>query len=489
MPGHGKEKYRLYATISVEGSEPEGIEARVVEKVPCKVFLPDRKVDAPVLHFLPATREQNDKLSVPALFSVRAELRQPDGSLDIITANKVHLTSHKRTAWGPDLTEYMLIGEPWDLKVEHVREPLTYYGEPRTRGAFWISPTRLLPPTKSPCLSYTGEVTAERHHQFGITLANGLGLTFDLHTRYWDGPEGETVMFDEVVAEFEMAEDTHGTTRIDDALEHLDDLLRIVSFVGEYPVACIGWQATDSSSVTEFYRRRTVPSATEAPSVHDALVEYINFKDFITSAYAKFNETSPNAALRRALDYAVPDSNETIESAYIMLYAALETLVLFFRRQEGLEFIFNDDEQWLELKSDLQKWLRQHRLLSGKENKDTRQLVYEKLPELMRASFPAAFRGFCQHYGVDLSDLWPVTGNSKGDSLSAIRNKLVHGEVYDHRHYEALIGAGQHLRWSVYRMIFAMLGWPVGRTKIRPEVIARDFIHKTLERDRQILSG
>lgn len=489
MPDHGKEKFYLYATISIEGSELEGIEARVVEKVPCKVFLPDRKVDAPILHFFPATREQNEKLSVPALFSVRGELRQPDGSLDIITANRVHITSHKWTAWGPDLTEYVLVGEPWDLKVEHVREPLTYHKEPRTKGAFWISPTRLLPPGKSRGFSYTGEVTAERHYQFGITLANGLGLTFDLHTRYWDGPEGETVMFDEVVAEFEMAEDTRGTTRVDEALEHIDDLLRIVSFVGEYPIACVGWRAGDSSSVTEFYRHRAVPSATQAPSMHDALVEYIDFKEFITTAYARFNEISPNAALRRALDYAVPDSNETIESAYITLYAAVETLVLFFRRQEGLEFIFKDDEQWQELNRDLRKWLKQHRLLSGNENKDTRQLVYEKLPELMRASFSTAFRGFCEHYGVDLSDLWPVTGNSKGDSLSTIRNKLVHGEVYDQRHYEALIGAGQHLRWSVYRMIFAMLGWPVERTKIRPEIIERTFIYKTLERDRQILSS
>lgn len=489
MPSHGKEKYRLYATISVEGSEPEGIEARVVDKIPCKVFLPDRKVDAPVLHFLPTTRELDEKLRVPALFSVRGELTQPDGSLEIITANKVHITSHKRTAWGSGLTEYVLIGEPWDLKVEHVREPQTYHEEPRTNGSFWISPTQLLPPTKNPCLSYTGEVTAERFDQLGITLANGLSLTFDLHTRYWDGPEGETVMFDEVVAEFEMAEDTRGTTKIDDALEHLDDLLRIVSFVGEYPVACVGWRAGDSSSDTKFYRHRTVPSATKSPSVHDALVEYIDFKDFITSAYAKFNETSPNAALRRALVYAVPDRNESIESAYIMLYAALETLVLFFRRQEGLEFIFNDGEQWQALNRDLREWLKQHPLLSGNENKGTRQLVYEKLPELMRASFPTAFRRFCQHYGVDLSDLWPVTGNSQGDSLSAIRNKLVHGEVYDHRHYEALMSAGQHLRWSVYRMIFAMLGWPVERTKIRPEDVARTFAHKTLERDRQILSS
>lgn len=489
MSNQGKEKYRLHATIRIEGSEPEGIKERVVENVLCKVYLPNRKVDAPSLHFLPATREQDENLRVPALFGVRAELTEPNGSVVVITANKVHITSHKLTAWGPDLKDYVLIGEPWDLKIEHIRQERTFYPEPRTRGCFWLSPNQLLPPTKSPMLSYTGEVTAERYDQLSVSLVNGLDLTFDLHTRYWDGPDSETVMFDEVVAEFEMGEDTRGTTKIADASKHLDDLLRIVSFVGEFPCACVGWQATDSSSVTEFYRRRTVPSATKAPSVHDALIEYIDFKDFITSAYSKFNETTPNAALRRALDYAVPDRNETIESSYIMLYAALETLVLFCRRQEGLEFIFNDEDQWQELRGDLQHWLKQHPLLRGNENKDRRQLVYEKLSELMRASFSSAFRRFCERYEVDLSDLWPITGNSQGDSLSAIRNKLVHGEVYDQRHYKALMGAGRHLRWSVYRMIFAMLSWPVTRTKIKPEDVSRTFIHRTLEQDRQILSS
>ncbi len=489
MSNQGKERYRLYATIKIAGSMLEGVEETVVENVLCKVYLPDRKVDAPSLHFIPATRQQDERLCAPALFAVHAELTEPDGSVVVITASKVHITSHKRTVWGPNLVDYVLVGEPWDLKVEHIRPERTFHPEPRTRGCFWLSPNRLLPPAKSPMLSYTGEVTVERYHPFSVTLINGLNLTFDLHTRYWEGSEGETIMFDEVVAEFELAEDMRGTTKIADALEHLDDLLRIVSFVGEYRCVCVGWQAGDSSSVTTFYRHRTVPSVTKAPSVHDALVEYIDFKEFVSSAYKKFTEITPNAALRRALDYAVPDRNETIESSYIMLYAALETLVLFFRRQEGLEYIFDDVDQWQELRGDVQKWLRRHPLLHGNENKDRRQLVYEKLPELMRASFSSAFRGFCQHYGVDLSDLWPVTGNAQGDSLSTIRNKLVHGEVYDHRHYKALMGAGRHLRWSVYRMIFAMLGWPVALTQVNPENVSRTLVHRTLERDRQILSN
>jgi hypothetical protein len=221
--------------------------------------------------------------------------------------------------------------------------------------------------------------------------------------------------------------------------------------------------------------------------VHDALIEYAHFEDFTKTAYLRLKQINPNAALRRALDYIVPDENDTIESSYIMLYAALETIVLFFRREESLEFIFSDPAEWELLRKDMQKWLKRHPTLNSDGTK--RSLVYEKLPELMRMSFSSAFKQFCRQYSVDLSDLWPVVGDSGGVSLSSIRNKLVHGEVFEQRHYGALMGAREHLRWSVYRMVFAMLGWPVDRTKISPEQVRHSFIHKTWERDRQILSS
>jgi hypothetical protein len=81
-----------------------------------------------------------------------------------------------------------------------------------------------------------------------------------------------------------------------------------------------------------------------------------------------------------------------------------------------------------------------------------------------------------------------MTGQKEGDSLSVIRNKLVHGEVYSAERYQALMGAREHLRWSVYRMIFGMLGWPITQTKIAPAMVARSPIHKTWTQDRTILS-
>lgn len=308
-----------------------------------------------------------------------------------------------------------------------------------------------------------------------------------MYTRYRDVDTDETLMFVELVAEFEIDEDTRGTTKVNDTFPYLDDYLLLVSFIAEQRCVCLGYEATDSDSVTRFYRRTIAPPRhKEVRSMHDALVDVGDFEEFTGAAYQKFNETGPNAGLRRAIHYVIPDENDTIETSFIMLYAALETLVLNFRLQHGLGKILSN-KRFKNLREELEAWLRTHDTLAGEPEKGEQMI--EKLLELNRVSFATAFNKFCETYGVDLSDLWPVVGNEEGDSLSKIRNKLVHGETFEETKYGALIGAGENLRWTVYRMIFALLGWPVSRTKVSPEYLARDYIYLMTKKDRAIISS
>lgn len=483
MISQPKESYRVFASITITDSDSESSEKRVVDHVLCKVFVPKRTTDRASLHFLP-TDEQEKLLQAAHLVGVRADLTQPNGDVNVISSRETLITSHKRTAWGPQLIEHILIGDVWDLRIETIRPESTFHEAAHTEGCFQLSSNQLLSNVWERSFSYTGDVQIGKLEPLRLSLANGLPISFTVHSRYSDTASGDTVMFDENVAAFDVPEDTLGKTTIADSVEHLEDALRLVSFVGEYPCVCLGWQAVDSRSVTEFYRRRSIPPG-KPPSVHEALIDYADFEDFIPSAYKEFVEVKPNAALRRALDYVVPDEADSLESSYIMLYAAVETLVLFFRRRAGLEFVFSDESEWKRLCAALRKWLKAYPVLSDKKGK--RSLIYEKLSELQRPSFSSAFRRFCDHYGVDLGDLWPMVGGGQADSLSTIRNKLVHGEVYRAEHYQALMGAREHLRWSIYRMIFGMLRWPIDRTKISPKRIARSPIHRTLEQDlRQI---
>jgi len=481
-----REDYRLYATVQVDKSEVEGIEKKEVRDVLCRVYIPIKVTDTPLLHFY-LTDEQAEVLEHPSVLSVLAEMKQPNGSIDKISASEVRLGTMHGTRWGPHVSDNILIGEPLDLKVEHVLQGSKYHPESRTRGAFWLTPSKLLDPMNPRMTSYTGDVSIERKRRPGATLANGTELIFDVYTRYREMGTDETLMFTELVAEFEINEDTRGTTKIDEIIPYLDDYLLLVSFVMEQRCVCLGYEASDSDSVTRFYRRSVVPPRIkEVRSMHDALVDVGNFKEFIRAAYQKFYETGPNAGLRRAIHYVIPDENDTIETSFIMLYAALETLVLNYRQQQGLGKILTN-KKFKTLQEGLETWLRGHELLASEPEKSEQMI--EKLLELNRVSFATAFNKFCETYGVDLSDLWPVIGNEEGDSLSKIRNKLVHGETFEETKYGALIGAGEHLRWTVYRMIFALLGWPVSRTKISPEYLTNDFIHKTMKEDRATITS
>jgi hypothetical protein len=478
-----EEKHRVRATVDTKESVPMNRAAATVEDVLCGVYLPFKKTDRPLLRFLP-TDEQEQRLDAP-MFSMRSKLTQPNGELTIISANEVLVKSHTSATWNSGLTENILVGEPWDLRIEHVRPLFTYHSEPKTTGSFWLTWTNLLSNVSRRSRSYTGEVKTNKFDPLRLTLATGLEICFDVHAGYRRSSQDETVMFDEMAAEFSLPRDTQGTNEIYESMEQLEDVLRLVSFVGEYRCACVGWHAVDSSSVTEFYRPRRSP-VEEAPSVHAALVEYRYFAEFLITGYKAFASIAPNVAVRRALDYVVPDKNETLETEYIMLYAAVETLILFFRQQQRLEFIFADENEWLALCRNLRKWLKEQPELTA--DKEKRAMVYDKLPELTRPSFSSAFAKFCDYYNVDVSDLWPMAGQKEGDSLSVIRNKLVHGDVYGPRKYRALLGACQHLRWSVYRMLFGVLGWPIAQTRIDPERAAHSAIHKTWRQDREIVS-
>lgn len=476
MTDSQQEDYRVRATIISDQA------AETLNEVLCKVYLPKRTNECARVFLLP-NDHQESLLKSAHLVSLEAELKQPNGYVNLITSRQMLIKKHEITHWGPALSEHILSAEPWDLQIEtHFNVP---HVDSRPTGHFWLSRNQLLSNVWERSFSYTGKVTMAKEESLEVILANGLKIAFTEHSRYHHVNHDDTLMFGENVAEIRIPGNSIGSV-LPDSLEHVEDILRLVSFVGEYRCTCVGWSASDSERSIDFYRSRRVRFK-KPPSVHDALIRYGDFSDFVTAAYRAFVDTNPNAALRRALDYVIPDKHDSLEASYIMLYAAVETLVLFFRRQEHLEFIFDDERQWNQLRSDLRDWLKAHPTFSN--NKEKLSLVRAKLSELRRLSFGDAFKEFCNHYNVDLSDLWPMVGSGQGDSLSIIRNKLVHGEVYQPTDYHALMGAREHLRWSAYRMIFGMLGWPIERTKIDAKSLARSPIIKSLDEDRRQITA
>jgi hypothetical protein len=148
--------------------------------------------------------------------------------------------------------------------------------------------------------------------------------------------------------------------------------------------------------------------------------------------------------------------------------------------------IFSDDKDvWKNLEADLRMWLKGHPRL--KDDKSKRTLLYENLPALTRVSFRTAFQKFCEFYSVNLDDLWPVVGSADGWSLKDIRNKLVHGEYFNRQQLRALLSASEHLRWTVERMILAILGWDLSRSAVSPDNLCKRNQYKYWREDRKLL--
>lgn len=148
------------------------------------------------------------------------------------------------------------------------------------------------------------------------------------------------------------------------------------------------------------------------------------------------------------------------------LFSAVDSLVLWFRRQHDLEFAV-DASEWARLKPDLIALLKAHPVFTtNPERKRRVDLVRGNLNALQRVPFSTAFSKFCSHFDVPNDDLWPMASIHADVGLADIRNRVVHGSTFDRRQFNALAVAGDHLQWLLERMLLRVLGWPIDRSNV-----------------------
>lgn len=474
-----QEDFRLYTTVSIDGFD--------IERVLCKVYLPAKHSDPIKLHFYP-TREQAEQM-LNWKFSVRGEVKSPSGAVSAkIYSKKVYQERQTTEPWDDGLAETVAFAEPADFEVTRFwAEGAKLDPESETEGKFWLTPSTLLRPAKAFRHFPDGRVEVETPRQFIFTLPSGTVLTFDHHYSRHENEKGERVSSVELVALFKLQGNIKDGQAAKELLAELEDLLLLASFAARHLCVCIGWEAADTYSYTQRYLgNRTIPPEKMEKSYNEEIIDLSAFPDFMASAYRQFTSMKSNESLRRAIHFAIPGEHTTIDSDFIRLYSALEMLVLHFRREQGLEFILPDESEFRQLQTDLRKWLKKHPLLNDKEK---RKLTYEKVFEINRVAFAHAFEKFCEHYSVDLGDLWPVVGNAGGPSLATIRNRLVHGEVFDNRNYVGVVTAKFHLQWSVERIILAMLGWPVAKSNVDAWHLSTMVVYKDWETHREGLAS
>lgn len=457
-----EENHLVRATVIVNGSK--------IKNVPCRIFLPERIQEKPYVILKPS-KEDAYKIMASHKGRLFAIVCGFDEKKELtIEAPKVYFSGSTVRQWGDDISESTVPGEPQDLHIIHHLKDSN--DSQQTQLEFWISPNRLLSPFMSSSSSYTGDLKYDRMHNVEFVIKNEIKLVFDKHFRSKRDENGDFIQWAFLVACADLRiPATDVETLKKEILPDIDDFLLIASFADRQRTACLGWTATDKNSCTTFYRGNYVfPQADEDDDIDKGVIDIKDFEEFIQVCYSEFLKFGNKLALRNALHSVLPLQSRTVETSFLKVFAGLETLLLDFRKRDGLEFVLQKNE-WSSLKKYLQQCIRNS--TDPKIGTEQRASIYRKLDELNRVSLREAFDQFCKQYSIDLSDLWPVFGHDGLAGLADIRNKLIHGDPLPHDMFGALIVANEHLKYVVERVVVMVLRWNLDKTKINSEYLKK----------------
>jgi hypothetical protein len=455
-----EEDYLVNATVIVNDSD--------IRNVPCKIFLPERIQEKPYVILKPTQKDAN-RIMARHKGASRATVNGFDEERQLtIHAPEVHFSGSSTKYWGGGIFDITIPGEPQDLHVVHhikADEDIQH-----TKIAFWISPNQFLTPFMSSSSSYTGDLSYERVHIEEFVIKNEVRLVFERHFRSKTAKNGDFVQWSFLVACAEIdypADDVMALKK--NLLPDIDDFLSIASFATRRRTACLGWTSSDKKSHATFYRGNYVfPDFDGDESFGGGLIDIQYFEKFIKTCYPAFLEYENKLALRNALYSAVPSQPGTLETTFLRMFAGLETLVLDFKRLEHLEFVVSEND-WPSLRKYLQKCIKNS--TTPKLESEQRASMYRKLDELNRVSLREAYDLFCKKHCIDLTDLWPIFGESDLVGLVDIRNKLIHGDPFPRGMLGPLVVAKEHLIYILERVLTRILKWDVAETKINPDYL------------------
>ena len=355
------------------------------------------------------------------------------------------------------------------LAVIRVLPPDNLANRKRTRLCFDLTSNQLLVPFQIALNSHTGRRSIKTIRQRKITV-QGLGsIRFTNHyyeTRAPDsrGPTTCRKLVGEARIDIPAIDILNNEQFIRDAIE---PLILLAALAARQATVIPSWSATDKQHHVSCYAGNIFrPSYRSNSSHHDLLIDESEFNQFVIAGLGTFGLLDPynKEIVKRTIYKVLPDPDKTIETRFLSLFSALESLVLVFRRHNDLEFTISDPLLWKELAGDFKSFVKQHRVWSSCENA---KLLLATLPALRRIPLKYAFAAYCKHYQLDMSDLWPTFGDGVV-SLSTIRNKLMHNDAYPRFALDALIRAKSNLEVTVERMLLVALGWPIDSTKVRP---------------------
>ncbi|MBC7964256.1 MAG: hypothetical protein H7Y05_15090 [Steroidobacteraceae bacterium] len=428
---------------------------------PCKIFLPKKVRERPRLVFYPDT--DTFRLLIYAKdCELRGSLGNGPGSITT-KASDVRLGDGNQRRWGDGLDEGYILGYPKQLLID--RNMGQDVGN--KSASFYFTESLLLSPFDLLTQKYDGTVEVEHVSKVQFRLNANCLLSFEYEYRYDSGGSSETRSWRELVARTDLDLLPAGISP-EDLLPHIDDFLLLVSLAEGRRCACLEVVWSQQDQLLHLFRLdRTIPEERANHSINDCLI--VNIKEelepFLKKSYDTLRNFPEKNLLWSALASITWFKQSTIGDDFLRLFTALETLVLAFRRINGLELAVQDDAIRNEIQKDVKKFLHGHHLLKDGTN-SSRGMLYENIPGLFHISLKRATEAFVETYKIRLDDVWPLFDTSTGWSLLNIRNKIVHGEHFSEGEWFDLMEAKMSLRVIAERFLLSMLGWDYQKTRV-----------------------
>ena len=460
-----------------------------VEDVRCEVFLRHGPRESARLQL-----HTNLNLNkIPMKFSVEGDIVGFDGTLQMkIIASNVYLKGGKTSYWSKDVPDTLVIGEPTDLTViEYIKPDREGDLSDAIRGYFMVQPRWVFPFMKSLEMSFTGEISVRQLGEHKFTISPGVELIFDEYYRFTDYQAGEFKCTPEIVARFETNADT--LKKICDFNE-IDDLLMLISLANQKRYMCTGFVVTDSYTSKTYYRfGMGVNGSGVRQDYLSELIIRSDWSEFVTMAYEKMCglNDEKRGLFRRAVNCAIPNNNEVFESSFMNLYAGIESLAILFSKQHPASAKVLTNCQWKAFKEGYKNLIET--VLPQSIDETVQKAILAKKKTLVGNlgsinCYPMGriFEEMAKTYKVDLQDLWPIYDTDlKNSDLSWIRNQLIHGRVIPYEKYHALIGAKEHLKCTLERLILGFLGWSVEKSNVSKKFLANHMAYYcSLQQDR-----
>lgn len=481
-----KPKYQAPATLLLNGN--------IIATVPCNLWLPRHRHEKPFFTFETEDPTHYKIKTESSFFDISIIFGEEESYKIEIYAERVFIpnfTSLHRGSGLPSITTFD--GHPEKLTcIQHLgmrsNPSKKQYITLRLTDNFLLSPDKII--TKS----YTGEVTAEtiRSHKFDL---NGFSnVLFDKHFYYLESSDSGTEMFSGLVACLEFEDADNIFSEFDATYkDQLKDYILISSFASDQATFITSITYHDSTMMKDVWYGNLAIEKTKNDHKHghnDVLVDLSDFEKFISTCFSNFQtfDYEKQELIRRAIYKVLPRGDSTIESKILDYFSAIESIVLIYRREKGMEFTIADGYKWKTLEKSIRKSVNENKELF--ESDEHLSLLKNMLPSLKRVPFKNAFEGFQKSTGMINDDLWPLFDNSGGASLSEIRNQIIHGEAFREDQSTALFHAMMNLESLAQRTIFITLGWNITDTNVSPMYLKSVGWtgNKNIENDMKMLS-